>query len=316
MDLLNLKKATSVRLTSIVDNSADRSFSSTVDFPNVKRYTFSKEMYHGIMPIAEHGFSMLLEVSNGVESTVMLIDAGVSEMGLKHNLEALGINISNIEDVLITHGHGDHFMGLGALSRPRENDPINVILHPDTCKQRKFAESAEGDVIYLPQLDKVMLRSMGYNVIETKDPIYRGSKLIGISGEISREVAFNNTLPYHYTLTDDEWIMDTQVLDEMFVVVNVEGKGLIIVTGCSHAGVINVIKHAQLVTGESKIMGIIGGFHLYHHEDLEYILAELKKIDPQFIVPSHCTGWKAIYAIAEMFPEAYIPLSVGASIAF
>jgi 7,8-dihydropterin-6-yl-methyl-4-(beta-D-ribofuranosyl)aminobenzene 5'-phosphate synthase len=102
--------------------------------------------------------------------------------------------------------------------------------------------------------------------------------------------------------------------DDRAIVINVKQKGLVVLSGCAHAGIINTIKYAQHITGVKKIHGIMGGFHLAGKEyepRIDQTVENLKLIKPYLIAPSHCTGWRGIYAIAQAMPEAFVWNSVG-----
>jgi 7,8-dihydropterin-6-yl-methyl-4-(beta-D-ribofuranosyl)aminobenzene 5'-phosphate synthase len=104
------------------------------------------------------------------------------------------------------------------------------------------------------------------------------------------------------------------ILDERALIFNISDKGLVIISGCAHAGIINTIHYAQQITGVTKVLAILGGFHLAGREFEQRInltVNELKRINPKLIVPCHCTGWRASYALRENFPDAFASNSVG-----
>ena len=110
------------------------------------------------------------------------------------------------------------------------------------------------------------------------------------------------------------WQPDPLILDERALVFNIKDKGLVIISGCAHAGIINTIQYAQQITGTTKVYAVLGGFHLAGKEfekRIESYNRGTKKINPELIVPSHCTGWRALYAIHEKFSEAFVANSVG-----
>jgi 7,8-dihydropterin-6-yl-methyl-4-(beta-D-ribofuranosyl)aminobenzene 5'-phosphate synthase len=118
----------------------------------------------------------------------------------------------------------------------------------------------------------------------------------------------------HHALIDGSWQPDPYLYDDQAIVVHVRDKGLVVLTGCGHAGVINTVQHARQLTGIEKIAAVMGGFHLsglFFEQAIEPTVAALKQIDPGLIVPAHCTGWKATHRIAREFPDAFIQNSVG-----
>src|ERR1035437_4046196 len=114
--------------------------------------------------------------------------------------------------------------------------------------------------------------------------------------------------------SDNSWQPDPYVLDDRALVINIKDKGLVIISGCAHAGIINTIRYAQQITGLTKVYAILGGFHLAGKEfekRIEPTIEELKEINPELIVPSHCTGRRALISIAQAFPNAIACNSVG-----
>jgi len=114
-------------------------------------------------------------------------------------------------------------------------------------------------------------------------------------------------------------VPDTQVRDDQALVVHVRGKGLIVISGCGHSGIVNIVRHAQRVTGVSEVLAVIGGFHLtggLYESIIPRTVAELSAIGPRYIVPGHCTGWRAIHELAAQMPEAYIQTSVATRFEF
>ncbi len=135
-----------------------------------------------------------------------------------------------------------------------------------------------------------------------------------VTGEIERTTPFENGLPYHEAFRDGRWEPDPLVLDDQALVLMVPDKGLVVLTGCGHAGIVNIIRYAQRVTGEERIHAVIGGFHLGgpHFEHLiPHVCDAFAAIKPDVIVPTHCTGHRATHALAQTFPDAFIRNSVG-----
>jgi 7,8-dihydropterin-6-yl-methyl-4-(beta-D-ribofuranosyl)aminobenzene 5'-phosphate synthase len=135
-----------------------------------------------------------------------------------------------------------------------------------------------------------------------------------VTGQIARTTEFEKGFPAHYAEVDGEWRPDPLVHDDQGVVMNVRNKGLVVLTGCGHAGIINVLRHAMAITGIRRVHAVLGGFHLTGRifEPLIAPTVEaLKALAPALIVPSHCTGWKATHEIARALPDAFVPNSVG-----
>ena len=109
------------------------------------------------------------------------------------------------------------------------------------------------------------------------------------------------------------------IWDDQALVVNVRDRGLVVVSGCSHAGAINVLRHAQRLTGESRVTGFIGGLHLtggLFESRIEPTVEALRAAGVGRVVPAHCSGWKAVHAIARAMPEAFVQAAVGTTVTF
>jgi 7,8-dihydropterin-6-yl-methyl-4-(beta-D-ribofuranosyl)aminobenzene 5'-phosphate synthase len=141
-----------------------------------------------------------------------------------------------------------------------------------------------------------------------------------ITGEIPRVTQFEKGFPLQYKEENEfELVPDPLVKDDQALVMNIKDKGLLILTGCGHAGIINTIKYAKKVTGVRKIYSVLGGLHLsgqVYEESIPLTIAELIREDPRYIVPCHCTGWKAAYEIVNTMPEKFTQPSVGSIFCF
>ena len=138
--------------------------------------------------------------------------------------------------------------------------------------------------------------------------------MICVTGEIPRKISFEKGMMRHRAFIDSIWQSDPLIMDDRAIVINVRGKGLVVISGCSHAGIINTIIYAQQITAVEKVYAVIGGFHLAgkdFEERIEPTIKELLHINPDLIVPSHCTGWRAMCKIAKAFPDAFVWNSVG-----
>jgi hypothetical protein len=135
-----------------------------------------------------------------------------------------------------------------------------------------------------------------------------------VTGQIPRTTPFEKGSPNQSALIDGKWQPDPWIHDDQAIVINVKDKGLVVLTGCGHAGVVNTLKCARDMTGVNQIHAVIGGFHLtgpIFEPIIEPTVQALKDFNPSVIVPQHCTGWKATHLIAREFPDAFTPNSVG-----
>jgi 7,8-dihydropterin-6-yl-methyl-4-(beta-D-ribofuranosyl)aminobenzene 5'-phosphate synthase len=140
-----------------------------------------------------------------------------------------------------------------------------------------------------------------------------------VSGQVARVTPFEKGFPIHYANLNGGWEQDPLINDDQNLIVNVKDKGLVVVSGCSHSGAVNVLKNAQRLTGEQRIAGFIGGLHL-SGAAFEPIIGPtvdaLVAMNVGRIVPAHCTGWRAVHTIARVMPDAFVQPSVGTRLRF
>jgi 7,8-dihydropterin-6-yl-methyl-4-(beta-D-ribofuranosyl)aminobenzene 5'-phosphate synthase len=191
-----------------------------------------------------------------------------------------------------------------------------LVLHPDAYLERRL-ELPNGTEISLPPPKLTDFRRENIAVIESVGPSMLVDDMVLVSGEVGRTTDFEKGFSGHQARRDGRWEPDPLIHDDQCAIINVTGKGLVILTGCGHAGIINIIRHAQALTGVQSIYAIIGGFHLTgaHFEPfIAPTIAALQQIQPQHLMPGHCTGWSATHQIARLMPEAFIPNSVGTTL--
>jgi 7,8-dihydropterin-6-yl-methyl-4-(beta-D-ribofuranosyl)aminobenzene 5'-phosphate synthase len=271
-----------------------------------------EEGYAADSPFAEHGLSFLVTVCVDGQRHSLLLDTGATVGGAVHNLCALGVNPQEIEAIVLSHGHFDHTTGLNGLAR--ELSPLPpLLLHPDCWLKRRVVVPGQ-EPRELPTTSREMVRAAGFRLIEQREPSLLFDGALLVTGEIERTTEFEQGFPVHQSLRDGEWAPDPLILDDQALVANVRGRGLVVITGCGHAGVVNVVRYAQKLTGIERVYAIVGGFHLAT-SPLETVVwptvEALAGFAPEVIVPTHCTGWRANHAIAAAFPEAFVPGSVG-----
>ncbi|MBW1779804.1 MAG: MBL fold metallo-hydrolase [Deltaproteobacteria bacterium] len=309
-----LKPVDQVKILTVIDNYVD------VLLTNTEVITRPPLAKTGTIPVdtllAEHGLSLLVTVGEGEETHTLLFDTGYSRVGVLHNLDQLGVDLSQVEALALSHGHMDH---TGSLYPVLDRIPnkIPLILHPEAFHAPRFFGLADGRKLLFPQtLVKEDLKKRNIDLVESKTPTRLLGERIMVTGEVERITSFEKGLPNAVLERDGKTEADP-ISDDQALVVHLKDKGLVVIAGCSHAGIINTILYAQKITGIQDVHAVVGGFHLsgpYFEKIIEQTIGELKKIGPQHLSPMHCTGWKAIQQMSQEFPDAFILNSVGSVI--
>ena len=307
-----------LEVISLVDNTSD--FLSNVDGKQTQTFRqWTKSRYgedwvetHHQLPIAEHGFSVLIRLHYNGKKVSMLFDTGVSADGLIENTKRMGIDLKEIDYVILSHGHYDHFGGLIPALKAIKKPGLPLITHVDMFKTRGFL-SLDGKVHPFEKFpDPKDLRLA--KVINTRQPRIFADGMVLVTGEIARVTDFENGFASQQALINGCWQSDSCVWDDRAVVFNVKGKGLVIISGCAHAGIINTVLYSKQITQIENVYAVMGGFHLAGKENegkIQQTVNKMKQINPKLIIPAHCTGWRAAFALASAFPEAFIWNTVG-----
>ena len=344
---MTLQEIDKVSVTILMDNTTDLLLTNSIHANRPQLTTNEKLLLP--LPIAEHGFSALVdivvhseekkEISNMGKkikyknnNSIFLFDAGPSQGGVVHNADIFGIDFDWIDGVILSHGHFDHFTGLANILRKislsrRKGTGIDLLAHPEAFLKR-WEVFQDGKKAKMPFLDEEHLKELGALIHKrtgiTFLPNDESPSLL-VTGEIPRKTSFEKGYPFQYvenrSSNETRLIPDPLVRDDQAIVVNVKEKGLVILTGCGHSGIVNTMNYAKKVTEIDKVYAVLGGFHLpadggIYEEAIEPTLNELQKIDPDYIVPCHCTGWKAACRITETMPEKYLQSSVGTIFSF
>ena len=306
-------KVDQASISIVMDNSFDLLMAST---DVAKRFPLAPNPFEKPLPMAEHGFSVLIKVKQGQKEGQVLFDAGVSRRGILYNLDALEISLSCVQAIILSHGHADHALGLPGVVDRLGTRNMPLVLHPDAFLERKLV-LPNGNEIGLPAPKVADFRRENIEIVEQVGPSMLVDEMILVSGEVARIIDFERGFPIHYAKRHDHWEPDPLIMDDQCAIIHVRDKGLIVITGCGHSGIINIIHNAQAITGIQKIYAVIGGFHLtggLFEPIIPATIAALKAIKPRYIMPGHCTGWFATHKIAQAMPEAYIPNNVGTTL--
>jgi 7,8-dihydropterin-6-yl-methyl-4-(beta-D-ribofuranosyl)aminobenzene 5'-phosphate synthase len=264
-------------------------------------------------PLAEHGFSVLVEARKGRDVHRMLFDTGLTPRGCVDNLRRLGRDPGDIEVIVCSHGHFDHTTGLSGLVDELGTVNLPVLAHPEFWTHRRLAIPGR-EPFELLTTSRRALEDAGFDIVEDRRPSFLFDRSVLITGEVDRTTGFERGFPIHEARRNGSWEPDPLILDDQALIANVAGKGLVVITGCGHAGIVNICRYAQRLTGVDRLHAVMGGFHL-NGPLFEPIIGDtvdaLESLAPDVIVPAHCTGWKAIHTFARRLPDAFIQNSVG-----
>jgi len=260
----------------------------------------------------KHGLAFLIKAKIDDNEATIMMDTGPTPDVLLHNVDAMGVNLEDVDVIALSHGHYDHTGGLiETLKRMKKRVP--VIGHP-TVFDPKLSLMPHLRLIGAPfRVSDV--EAVGGVPLLAADPV-KIADGIATTGEVPRITAFESVRGF-WAVHNGRFIED-KMLDDQSLVIDVEGKGLVVVAGCAHSGIINTIKYAQKITENSMVYAVLGGFHLWNAENkrIQATVDELKKLDLKFVGPCHCTGKKAIKKIAEAFGDRCQPLHAGDIIEF
>ena len=268
--------------------------------------------------LAEHGFSALVKTTAAVTTHTLLFDFGFSENGAAQNAATLGVDMTEVEAVALSHGHSDHTGGMEKLTAMIGKRDIPFVVHPSAFKSPRYLKLGEEFKINFPKLTREMVKQAGLSVVESDKPYPLLNNTVLFLGEIPKQTDFEKGWPIVHCQKDGKEVWDA-IEDDTSIVMNLKDKGLVILSGCAHAGIVNTVSYAMTVTGIDKVHVVMGGFHLsgpFFEPIIDRTTEELKKINPAFIIPTHCTGRKAIMVMEKQMPDQFILNMAGTKLTF
>jgi 7,8-dihydropterin-6-yl-methyl-4-(beta-D-ribofuranosyl)aminobenzene 5'-phosphate synthase len=311
-----------VAITVLVDNRADLIAKST----DTIKYHTEKAL------LAEHGFAALVDLKAAGKR--VLWDAGITRIALLENAQRMEIDLATIDIIALSHGHGDHtaavtdvLKAMDLRSKAKEWEPetglkemhdwirgrrIPVIAHPAAFRERwgvKKDGTKHGPFLPPPRDE---WEAVGAEVILSEEPYQLGPGC-WTTGFVPRLSFEKSGRPSSLLYRDGDAFINDDIDEDQAIIINIKDKGLVIVSGCAHSGIVNTINYAREISGVDRVWAIMGGFHLAKStdEELERTVAEIKRCGPEVVAPSHCTGFRAICRFATEMPEAFVLGLVG-----
>lgn len=313
---MNLKRVDRLEILVVVDNYADTLLPSAA---GVIRPAVGK---NGSLPsdtlLAEHGLCLLLTAERGERRSQLILDAGYSPVAAPRNLRTMGIDrqLDSVAGLVISHGHEDHVGSAMELVSMTGNPPLWI--HPEAFRHPRFFRADDGTTYRIPELlERSELQEAGIDVCDVEAPSVVDDVFL-LTSEIPRVTSFERGLPGSVHEVDGELVPDA-VIDDQAVVVDVAEHGLVVVSGCAHAGIVNTVLYARRLTSGRPIHAVIGGFHLSGPSFREAITPTLDAIEqehPDRVVPMHCTGVEAKRHFRERFGVSCAESAVGTTFVF
>jgi len=297
-------------ITVITDNLAD---ATRPHYKIARRHTGTTSVLERALH-AEHGLSYHVETTVNGQPHQFIFDFATDFQGVKRNIELLKIDFKKIEALALSHDHFDHQAALIDLLKAKQNEiPKGIPFYVgEQFFVGTYVRTPDGNVASLLALKKEDIESLGLlKIVETRvpTPIVPGAFL---TGKVERVTEYEKIPPSLVAKIGDQ-VVQEEFPGEQAIVMNAKGKGLVVVSGCAHRGIVNTVKHAQRMTGTDKVYAIIGGFHLTgaKPEVIQKTIADIKAIKPDYIVPTHCTGFEAISEFAREMPDQFILNTAG-----
>jgi 7,8-dihydropterin-6-yl-methyl-4-(beta-D-ribofuranosyl)aminobenzene 5'-phosphate synthase len=320
----SLEPADKVEIRILVDNATDMLSSnppyveSESGFLNRRGFKTSSAR---CLCCAVHGLSCLVTVHRAGKTRTVLFDTGPEDYAFERNVTRLGVDLGAVEAIVLSHGHWDHsgamLLALGMIRSGNGAREVPFYAHPGMFVTRGVRQP-NGTVRRMDDVPSIAdLTDFGAQMVVTQPQTFLDG-LSYVSGEIPRLTSFERGYPGQMRRTADGWEPDELLMDERWLAVNVAGKGLIVFSACSHAGIVNVCMHARATFPDIPIHAIMGGLHLSGPNEtvIPQTVDGLKEFGLKTIAAGHCTGWRAMTALANAFGDALAPTAVGKRFTF
>ena len=328
-------------MTNVVDNIYDVfARGGKLDTITVQRFPLA--IGASVKLLAEHGLAYHLESVRGSERREILLDFSLTEKNLFNNYQVLGVEPATADALILSHGHADHYGALPDVARVlqgRSKSGLTVYAGGDDTFCHRVVATPSGTYIDQGQLDRPALEARGLTVVLARQPTVVAGHAV-TSRQVPRLTDFEKppaaarlvagpmdsacAASLHFppgTLKVEakpgELVPDN-FQGEIATAYLVKDRGLVVITSCGHAGVINSVRQVQKATGIDKVHAVVGGFHLAPAPDeiVAKTVEAFKTIDPDYIIPMHCTGLNTIFAIQREMPRKLVMPSTGTRVVF
>ena len=310
---MSLPPVDRVSVTTVVDNSVDI---LRPDEKVARRWSVARARKIADLR-AEHGLAHHVEVTRGRETARIAFDFGLTPGAMTHNFQELGLDAGAIDALALSHGHSDHFGGLlGFLSAHRRQmrPELRFYGHPNHYVAR-FMER-DGDRVSLGRLDRGDVARWDLDVVDVPEPVVLAEGVL-LSGEMRAPEPYE-AIPPSLRMEEDGALVQDTFIGEQTLIAHVRDRGLVVVTSCSHRGIVGICRHATRVSGVPKIHAVIGGFHLsgLDAERIDRVVEALRGFEVDYLVPQHCTGAEALVRLAQRMGQELVVSSTGSTFTF
>ncbi|MCX7634248.1 MAG: MBL fold metallo-hydrolase, partial [Syntrophales bacterium] len=195
---------------------------------------------------------------------------------------------------------------------------VPLVVHPAVFRESRYLKMPTGEKVLLTAITRERVAAAGLTVREAKGPTLLMDDTVLFLGEIPRETDFEKGFPIAHYERDGQEHWDP-IEDDTSIVMHLRGKGLVVISGCAHAGIVNTVRYARKVTGMERVHAVMGGFHLsgpLFEGIIGRTIAELEKMDPDYVIPCHCTGRKAVMAVEKALPGRFLLNMAGTRMTF
>ena len=298
-------------ITVITDNLADLTLPH---YKIARRHTGTTSILEAALH-AEHGLAYQIETVVNGQSHFCLFDFATDPQGVMRNMKLLKVDFARIEALGLSHDHFDHQAAMVEILKAKKEEFRKEI--PFYVGEQFFVGTYSrnrntGQIVSLLALKREDIEGLGFVKVEEvrePTPIIPGAYL---PGRVEQVTDYEKIPPNFVAKKGNEFVQET-FIGEQAVILNAKGKGLVVLSSCAHRGIVNTVKQAQKMTGMEKVYMVMGGFHLTGStpERIQKTIADIKAINPEYIVPTHCTGFQAISAFAQAMPDQFILNTAG-----